>query len=183
MGIIQLLWNPCLTAHILFLTHTFISESLQSWNRYLNPTLSEWPSRKIGSQAKWGSGGKYGTFLWTESASSVHSEQEDRACMSLPGISGLSAVSQRLWLSAGEVCTGRLSCSPRARCEHCRMLLKALFLWDNSLWKRGWKLRDPGLCQPCEVEMLECFNSREMSINRNAERISKMCFGRGKLSG
>lgn len=90
---------PDCTHTFLFLTHTFISESLQSWIRYLNPTASEWPSRKIDSQAKWRRGGRYGTFLWTQGASFIHSKRG-------PSMRVPAWDFQRLCLSAGEVCVG-----------------------------------------------------------------------------
>lgn len=164
------------THNVLFLTYTFVSECLQSWKRYINPSPSEWPSRKINSQAKWGRGGKYGTFLL-----SIQNKRTEHACpcLGFPGCllypRGLNSCGRRLHrqpvTAAYGHCVSTVGCS-----------WHPFSLWENSLWKRGMQ-RDPDLCQACE--MGRCLNASTAKRWMSTDMLKELgiCFGRGKLSG
>lgn len=81
--------------------------------------------------------------------------------MSLLGFPGCLLCPKGFAFLQEKVAQAGCRCSPRALCEHHRMLPKAFSLQENSLWKRGCELRDSDLCQPCEMEMSVCFNSRD----------------------
>lgn len=90
--------------------------------------------------------------------------QGDRACTSLPGFSKLSLCPRGFDFVQERFAQAGCDCSPRALCEHCRMV------------PRG-KMRDPDLCQPVEIKRSDCFNNREMDIHRNAEGLVRYVWG------